>query len=95
MVNNGFVKSIIEMFQKENVKVNLGPVLHSKLNCNLPVTHNFNHEYSELEITIEMVNGVDEAINHINKHGSNHTESIITNNCIFFIFFSFKRFDYF
>ena len=81
MVSNGFVKSIIEMLHRENVKVNLGPVLHSKLKTNLPVTHNFNHEYSELEITIEMVESVDEAINHINKHGSNHTESIITNKC--------------
>jgi glutamate-5-semialdehyde dehydrogenase len=35
-------------------------------------------EYSDLKITLKVVNAMDEAIEHINHYGSRHTESIIT-----------------
>jgi glutamate-5-semialdehyde dehydrogenase len=35
-------------------------------------------EYSELIISIKVVPGIDEAIEHINRYGSGHTESIVT-----------------
>ena len=37
-------------------------------------------EYLDKIISVKIVEGVDEAINHINQYGSNHTEAIITNN---------------
>lgn len=37
-------------------------------------------EYNDLILSIKVVSGVDEAIDHINKHGSHHTDSIITKN---------------
>ena len=37
-------------------------------------------EYLAPIISIKSVNGVDEAINHINKYGSSHTDTIITKN---------------
>ncbi len=37
-------------------------------------------EYLSAKISIKSVNGVDEAIKHINKYGTNHTDSIITQN---------------
>jgi glutamate-5-semialdehyde dehydrogenase len=37
-------------------------------------------EYLDKIISVKIVDGVLEAINHINKHSSNHTESIITEN---------------
>ena len=37
-------------------------------------------EYLSPVISIKSVNGVNEAINHINKYGSSHTDSIVTNN---------------
>lgn len=36
------------------------------------------HEYSSLDVTIELVSSMDEAIDHIHANGSGHTESIIT-----------------
>jgi delta-1-pyrroline-5-carboxylate synthetase len=36
------------------------------------------HEYSDLAMTIEFVDSVGDAINHINMYSSSHTESIIT-----------------
>jgi gamma-glutamyl phosphate reductase len=39
---------------------------------------NMNNEYGDLSITIEIVNSVQEAIDHIHKFGSSHTECIVT-----------------
>jgi len=37
-------------------------------------------EYLSPKISVKSVNGVKEAINHINKYGSSHTDSIVTKN---------------
>lgn len=36
------------------------------------------HEYSSLDVTVELVSSMTEAIDHIHANGSGHTESIIT-----------------
>jgi len=40
----------------------------------------WNTEYLEPIISVKSVNGVKEAIDHINKYGSSHTDSIVTKN---------------
>ena len=40
----------------------------------------FGCEFLDMIIAAKLVDGVDEAIAHIRKHGSNHTESILTEN---------------
>jgi glutamate-5-semialdehyde dehydrogenase len=37
-------------------------------------------EYSDLVLSVKVVAGLDEAIGHINRYGSRHTESIITDD---------------
>ena len=37
-------------------------------------------EYLSPTISVKCVNGVEDAINHINKYGSSHTDSIVTKN---------------
>ena len=37
-------------------------------------------EYLDSIISVKVVDGIDEAISHIHKYGTNHTESIITNS---------------
>jgi len=37
-------------------------------------------EYLDLIVSIRVIDGVDEAIEHINKYGSGHTEAIVTNS---------------
>ena len=40
----------------------------------------WNTEYLSPKISVKSVSGVEDAINHINKHGSSHTDSIVTKN---------------
>ena len=37
-------------------------------------------EYNDLIVSIKTVNDLNEAINHINKYGSRHTDAIVTEN---------------
>jgi glutamate-5-semialdehyde dehydrogenase len=37
-------------------------------------------EYLDLILSIRVVNGVDEAVEHINKYGSHHSDAIVTEN---------------
>jgi glutamate-5-semialdehyde dehydrogenase len=37
-------------------------------------------EYLDAIISVKQVDGVEEAINHVNRHGSHHTDSIVTND---------------
>lgn len=37
-------------------------------------------EYLDLIVAVKIVNDIDDAINHISKYSSNHTESIVTSN---------------
>jgi delta-1-pyrroline-5-carboxylate synthetase len=81
LVATGFLQKVIDMFQMEKVKVNLGPRARLATGLtNLDEVKNFSHEYSELEMSLEIVDDERAAIEHINKYGSGHTESIITKN---------------
>jgi glutamate-5-semialdehyde dehydrogenase len=40
----------------------------------------FGREFLDMVIAVRLVDGVDEAIAHIRRHGSGHTESILTEN---------------
>ena len=40
----------------------------------------YNTEYLDMIISVKLVNGVDEAVEHINNYGSHHTDCIITEN---------------
>lgn len=44
------------------------------------IESDWKEEYLALILSIKIVNSLDEAINHINRYGSHHTDSIISNN---------------
>lgn len=63
----------MEFFADEKSRKILG-----KLNTKLARDENFNTEYLDFKINIKVVSSVDEALAHIEKFGSKHSETIIT-----------------
>ncbi|XP_004506632.1 delta-1-pyrroline-5-carboxylate synthase isoform X2 [Cicer arietinum] len=73
---NGGLNELILELQREGVQMYGGPKASAMLN--IIETSSFHHEYSSLTCTIEIVEDVFAAIDHINKYGSGHTECIVT-----------------
>lgn len=72
--------SVCQALQREGVKINAGPRLASMLTFGPPLAKSFRVEFGDLECTIEVVSGLTEAIDHIHRYGSSHTDIIITEN---------------
>lgn len=58
-----------------------GPRLTGLLKFGPPPASSMKTEYSGLECTVEIVDDIDDAISHIHKYGSAHTDTIVTENC--------------
>lgn len=80
LMNGSFFADVCNMFKREGVRLNSGPKLNQMLTFGPPLAKSMRQEYGALEATIEVVTGLDEAIEHIHKFGSSHTDVIITEN---------------
>lgn len=77
------------------VKIHAGPRFASYLTFSPSEAKSLRTEYSDLECCLEVVDSMQEAVDHIHKYGSSHTDVIITENgmwpnglVLFFIFIS-------
>ncbi|KAF8101982.1 hypothetical protein N665_0201s0274 [Sinapis alba] len=73
---NGVLNELIYALQANGVTLYGGPIASGKLN--IPETKLFHHEYSSKACTVEIVEDVHGAIDHIHQHGSAHTDCIVT-----------------
>ncbi|PIO15050.1 hypothetical protein AB205_0111070 [Aquarana catesbeiana] len=64
----------------EQVKIHAGPKFASYLTFSPSEVKSLRTEYGDLECCIEVVDGVEDAIEHIHKYGSSHTDAIVTEN---------------
>uniref|UniRef100_A0A3B4AD92 Delta-1-pyrroline-5-carboxylate synthase n=1 Tax=Periophthalmus magnuspinnatus TaxID=409849 RepID=A0A3B4AD92_9GOBI len=71
---------IIDMLRTEEVKIHAGPRFASYLTFSPSEVKSLRTEYGELECCIEVVDSMQEAIDHIHKYGSSHTDVIVTEN---------------
>ncbi|XP_010324853.1 delta-1-pyrroline-5-carboxylate synthase isoform X1 [Solanum lycopersicum] len=76
LAQNGGLNDLIVELQTKGVSLYGGPKASSLLM--IPEARTFRHEYSSLACTVEVVEDVYAAIDHIHQHGSAHTDSIIT-----------------
>jgi glutamate-5-semialdehyde dehydrogenase len=76
-----FLPPLVAALQSAGVEVR-GCSRTSKLLANSQIVaateQDWHTEYGDLKITVKIVNGMDEAIEHINHYGSRHTECILT-----------------
>jgi delta-1-pyrroline-5-carboxylate synthetase len=73
---NGVLNELIYALQSNGVTLYGGPRASTKLN--IPETKSFHREYSSKACTVEFVEDVHGAIDHIHQHGSSHTDCIVT-----------------
>ncbi|XP_057704482.1 delta-1-pyrroline-5-carboxylate synthase isoform X1 [Corythoichthys intestinalis] len=71
---------IIDMLRTEHVKIHAGPRFASYLTFSPSEVKSLRTEYGDLECCIEVVDSMQEAVDHIHKYGSSHTDVIVTEN---------------
>ncbi|KAL7589673.1 hypothetical protein Lser_V15G38738 [Lactuca serriola] len=75
-LTNGGLQELVKELEQEGVTLFSGPRVNGLVNFTKANT--FHYEYNSKACTIEVVNNVDEAIEHIHSYGSSHTECIVT-----------------
>lgn len=78
-VDNVLVE-IANMLQEVDVDLRGCPETLKLVDCRPAIEEDYYAEYNDLILAIKVVENIDEAISHINKYGSGHSESIITKN---------------
>ncbi|KAL7147742.1 hypothetical protein ABFS83_06G127100 [Erythranthe nasuta] len=76
LVQDGSLNELIVELQFKGVKIFGGPQASALLN--IPEASSLHQEYSSLSCTVEIVDDVNAAIDHIHEHGSGHTDCIVT-----------------
>ena len=80
-IARSFLPLMIEEFRKAGVEVRGCPRTMEFAGDQevVPATdEDWKKEYSDLIVSVKVVDGINEAIEHINRYGSRHTESIVT-----------------
>ncbi|CAH1134234.1 unnamed protein product [Ceutorhynchus assimilis] len=80
LMSTSFFSDVCDMLKKEGVKIYSGPALNQMLTFGPPLAKSMKHEYGALECCIEVVKGLNQAIDHIHSYGSGHTDVIVTEN---------------
>ncbi|CAH0719874.1 unnamed protein product, partial [Brenthis ino] len=79
-ISGSLFTEICNMLKQEGVKIHAGPKLATRLTFGPPAARSMKHEYGALECCVEIVKDMEEAVDHIHKFGSSHTDVIVTEN---------------
>lgn len=80
-IANEFLPKISEAMMREGVELRGCPISKKIVPEIKEATEDdWYQEYLDLILSIKVVSGIEEAISHISRYGSNHTDSIITSN---------------
>ncbi len=79
-VASDFLPALKEVLDKKNVVIHGDETVASFIDCVLATEEDWATEYLDYELAIKVVDSMEEAIDHINKYGSGHTDAIITKN---------------
>ena len=77
---SSFFVRLINELKRNGVQIYSGPELSKMLTFGPPAAKSLKTEYGSLACTLEVVDGLDNAIEYINHNGSGHTDSIVTEN---------------
>jgi len=75
-----FLPKLLKSLKQWNVEVRGCERTQAIIDCTPATENDWKTEYLDYILSIGIVDSVDEAIAHINRYGSGHTDSIVTNN---------------
>ena len=77
-----FCIPVLEKLAKNNCKIIADKIIRKNFNgkSELAKEKDWSTEYLSAKVSVKTVNNILEAVNHINKYGTMHTDSIITKN---------------
>jgi glutamate-5-semialdehyde dehydrogenase len=73
-----FLPAMVEKYESAGVEIRGDERTRKIVKAKKATEKDWRAEYLDLIISIKIVNGIDEAIKHINTYGSKHTDSIVT-----------------
>lgn len=78
-IANEFLKKLYSLFKENEIKMN-GDEEVKKILSDIGIVKDWHKEYGDKEVSLKIVENTEEAYKHINKFGSHHTDSIISEN---------------
>lgn len=78
-IANEFLKKLYALFKENDIKMN-GDEEVKKILSDIGTVEDWHKEYGDKEVSLKIVDNVEDAYKHINKFGSHHTDSIISEN---------------
>ncbi len=75
-----FLPEVRKVLEDAGVKIRGTKEVSEIIPCEIMGEDDFRTEYLELIISVKLVDGVKEAVDHINRFGSHHTDAILTEN---------------
>ncbi len=80
-IAENFLPRMGDIYKEHNVEIRGCEITRRYIPFAKPATEeDWYAEYLDLILAVKVVNSIDEAIEHIRKYGSSHTESIVTEN---------------
>jgi len=78
--NSDVFHKVCQKLKQAGVEIFSGPRLSEALTFGPPQAAKLSCEYGSLACTVELVTSMEEAVEHIHKYGSGHTDVIVTEN---------------
>lgn len=75
-----YLPQIKKLLESKDVKLVGCPKTKALISVDAATEEDWKTEYLDYKISVKVVSGLDEAIEHINEYGSGHTDTIITEN---------------
>lgn len=77
---DAFLPALKEALEKHNVEIRGDKSVAEKISCISATEEDYGTEYLDYIVSMKTVDSVEEAIEHINRYNTRHSESIITEN---------------
>jgi len=77
-VAGAFLPDLVDRYEAAGVELRGDPATRELVDVAPATDEDWDTEYGDLELSIKLVGDVYDAVEHVNRHGSKHTESIIT-----------------